>query len=88
MNLGDCVSGPLWPEETAQLLNELGWPIVHGNHDRGVLEGNFAPDNLTDKFAADCLTTKSTSWLKTLPAELWPDDEIHLCHGTPENDNC
>src|SRR5215471_15524104 len=36
VNLGDCVSGPLWPSETAALLMALGWPTVRGNHDRWV----------------------------------------------------
>ena len=33
VNLGDCVSGPLWPRETAELLIRLGRPTVRGNHD-------------------------------------------------------
>jgi predicted phosphodiesterase len=37
VNLGDCVSGPLWPEETAAILRETSWPTVRGNHDRIVL---------------------------------------------------
>jgi predicted phosphodiesterase len=34
VNLGDCVSGPLWPRETAELLMRLSWPTVRGNHGR------------------------------------------------------
>ena len=34
VNLGDCVSGPLWPRETAELLIRFDWPTVRGNHDR------------------------------------------------------
>ena len=37
LNLGDIVSGPLWPEETAQWLIERGWPTIAGNHERQVL---------------------------------------------------
>ena len=36
VNLGDCVSGPLWPRETMERLEALGWPTVRGNHDRRV----------------------------------------------------
>ena len=36
INLGDCVSGPLWPRETVERLMSLGWPTVRGNHDRRV----------------------------------------------------
>ena len=28
VNLGDCVSGPLWPRETMDLLDTLGLPIA------------------------------------------------------------
>jgi predicted phosphodiesterase len=38
VNLGDCVSGPLWPRETAQLLMRLDWRTVRGNHDRWVTD--------------------------------------------------
>jgi putative phosphoesterase len=37
MNLGDIVSGPLWPQETATLLRTLAWPTVRGNHERQLL---------------------------------------------------
>jgi Calcineurin-like phosphoesterase len=42
VNLGDCVSGPLWPRETAELLMRLSWPTVRGNHDRWVTD--WPPD--------------------------------------------
>lgn len=28
LNLGDCVSGPLWPAETLQLLRRADWPTA------------------------------------------------------------
>jgi predicted phosphodiesterase len=33
VNLGDCVSGPLWPRETAHRLMRLDWPTIRGNHE-------------------------------------------------------
>ena len=36
INLGDCVSGPLWPRETFERLEALDLPTVRGNHDRRV----------------------------------------------------
>ncbi|CAH2407389.1 hypothetical protein MES5069_60041 [Mesorhizobium escarrei] len=36
VNLGDCVSGPLWPRETMERLEALALPTVRGNHDRRV----------------------------------------------------
>jgi len=38
VNLGDCVSGPLWPRETIELLMRLDWPTIRGNHDRWVTD--------------------------------------------------
>lgn len=36
VNLGDSVSGPLWPRETMERLEALSQPTVRGNHDRRV----------------------------------------------------
>ena len=38
VNLGDTVSGPLLPLETAQRLRKLPWLHVAGNHERQVLQ--------------------------------------------------
>jgi len=37
LNLGDILSGPLWPAETADWLMPRGWPTIAGNHERQVL---------------------------------------------------
>ena len=34
VNLGDCVTGLLWPRETLELLDTLKLPTVRGEHDR------------------------------------------------------
>ena len=54
IDLGDCVSGPLWPAETYEVLRRLQLPTVRGNHDRalGTLAAKFG---LSDAFAADAL---------------------------------
>lgn len=36
-NLGDCLSGPLWPQETAALLMQEKWATIAGNHERQLL---------------------------------------------------
>jgi predicted phosphodiesterase len=38
VNLGDCVTNPLWPRETLELLDTLSLPTVRGNHDRWIAE--------------------------------------------------
>lgn len=86
LNLGDCVSGPLWPEKTAKYLREQKWPTVRGNHDRIV----SWPDQTlgkTDKWAKPHLSEDSIEWLRDLPPT-WatPEGDVLACHGTPGSD--
>ncbi|WP_150525898.1 metallophosphoesterase family protein [Roseibium sediminis] len=87
VNLGDCVSGPLWPEETAQLLMEQEWPTVRGNHDRQVLNALSSPETTTDGFSIRRLSETSKQWLASLQPTIRFSEEIFLCHGTPTRDN-
>jgi predicted phosphodiesterase len=87
INLGDCVSGPLWPEETAQLLRARDWITVRGNHDRVVAAGNIPPSNRTDSFTAAALSPASLHWLAGLPATARPAEWILACHATPRDDD-
>jgi predicted phosphodiesterase len=86
-NLGDCVSGPLWPRETVELLMRLNWPTVRGNHDRWVTD--WPPDKhyRSDAFAYQALESSQLAWLRALPAALEVDDEVFACHGRPDDDN-
>jgi predicted phosphodiesterase len=84
VNLGDCLSGPLWPAETADLLMDLGWPTVRGNHDRWLT----APPDPVGPWEADTLpqlTSAHHAWLAALPATLTLG-EAFLCHATPRSD--
>ena len=42
VNLGDSLSGPLQPSETAAFLMAQPWPQLAGNHERQLLD--FAPE--------------------------------------------
>lgn len=90
VNLGDIVSGPLWPTETAERLMALGWPTIAGNHERQLLAGlDAAPGfalGASDAHAAARLTTAQRDWLATLPATRWLADDLFCCHGTPDSD--
>ncbi len=85
-NLGDCLSGPLWPLETAQLLMAENWPTVAGNHERQLL--TLLPDeqNDSDRFTAACLDAATWRWLDALPATLSLANDLLLCHGSPASD--
>jgi predicted phosphodiesterase len=87
VNLGDCVTSPLWPKETFEFLQSLELPTVRGNHDRWIEE--FPDDRLSSagRFARNALTAEQRRVLHELPARIDLGDGILACHGTPDNDS-
>ncbi len=85
-NLGDHISGPLWPKETIQYLMKQEWTQIMGNHDRQLI--SVAPENHgpSDRYAFQFLDETELAWLRTLPATLSIQDEFLLVHGTPVSD--
>ncbi|MDX7949996.1 metallophosphoesterase family protein [Lichenihabitans sp. Uapishka_5] len=86
VNLGDCVSGPLWPAETLALLRRLDWPTARGNHDRTVALGSSAGLGASDRFARERLSEDDCAWLGSRPALLRLDDGIVALHARPDDD--
>ncbi|UNK57583.1 metallophosphatase family protein [Pseudoxanthomonas daejeonensis] len=84
VNLGDIVSGPLWPRETLDRLLPLELPTIAGNHERQLL-GEPAALAPSDAHARQALRPAQLDWLRALPALLRLDDVL-LCHGTPGSD--
>ena len=85
--LGDNLSGPLLPLETAQWLMASGWPVLAGNHERQVLEWTPEAGGASDGFARAALGTAELDWLRSLqPVWAWAPDVL-LCHGTPRRDD-
>ena len=84
VNLGDIVSGPLWPRETLDRLIPLELPTIAGNHERQLLGDptTLAP---SDAHARQALTPAQLAWIRALPPLLRIDDVL-LCHGTPGSD--
>lgn len=85
LNLGDVLSGPLWPAETAAWLMTRGWPTIAGNHERQVLTDPPERMNASDVFARAALGSEALAWMAALPATLALDG-MFLCHGTPASD--
>lgn len=85
INLGDSLSGPLWPAETADLLMREGWPTIAGNHERQLL--THAPErmNASDRFARGCLSDAHLAWLAAQPETLELDGVLCV-HGSPRSD--
>ncbi|MDJ1160055.1 metallophosphoesterase family protein [Chelatococcus sp. SYSU_G07232] len=86
VNLGDCVSGPLWPRETCERLMELDLPTVRGNHDRVVGTGRPGALGLSDRHAYDALDDAQRAWLAGLPPRLTLAGGVTLFHATPADD--
>lgn len=86
VNLGDGLSGPLWPRETADRLMALGLPTLAGNHERQLLSLPLDRMGASDAFAAERLQDRHRAWLASLPATLRPAPGVLCCHGTPSTD--
>ena len=91
VNLGDILSGPLQPAETAELLMARNFSTIRGNHERQVLElidqGQYLDPLSTDGYTAGQLTSAHLDWIRSLPASLeLAGGDVLLCHGTPASD--
>ena len=98
VNLGDTLSGPLLPQETAQRLHPLPWLHVAGNHERQVLRLPVARQNASDAYTSSQLAETDRSWLASHAdpcdprlhrGEVWPErlgPDVALCHGSPRSD--
>ncbi len=84
IHLGDCVSGPLWPRETLELLQATGIASVRGNHDRWVAEGVTGG---ADAYARQQLDAAQIAWLHALPFSLRPQPGLLAFHARPDDDN-
>jgi len=86
VNLGDTLSGPLFPAECADRLIPLGIPTIRGNHERQLLTLERNQMGESDRYTAECLRRDHFSWMAQIPESLWIQDEVLLVHGTPDSD--
>ena len=98
VNLGDTLSGPLLPAETAQRLQKLAWLHVAGNHERQVLRLPLERQSASDAFTSGQLSQAEKRWLTShadscdadlYQGQRWPDQlgrDVALCHGSPRSD--
>jgi putative phosphoesterase len=86
INLGDCVTSPLWPRETYDLLTSLALVTVRGNHDRSLTDRPFDDLPPVGKFAHQALTAAQRQFLGALPARVEVAPGILAVHGTPDDD--
>ena len=87
INLGDFVSGPLWPREVCDLLMASSDLTIRGNHDRWVSGPDPARMGSSDRYAYSNLGADHRHWLGALPTSADAGNGIFACHGTPTDDN-
>ena len=81
VNLGDSLSGPLMPRETAQFLMAEGWYSLAGNHERQLLADDGKAKGASDQYALSQLTQTELDWLSTQTHRHQLTDDILICHG-------
>ena len=86
VNLGDSLSGPLLPLETAQFLMAQDWEHLAGNHERQLLTQDSGSRGPSDEFAHAQLSSKEFEWIASLKPSAQYSPDILLCHGTPDSD--
>ena len=86
VNLGDCVTSPLWPRETLELLQSLSLPTIRGNHDRWIAQAASSPSTPSIVFTRGALGAGQCVTLGALPTTLEVADGVLAVHGTPTSD--
>ncbi|MCO6417787.1 metallophosphatase family protein [Siccirubricoccus sp. KC 17139] len=87
VNLGDCISGPLWPAESCAALMATGMPTLRGNHDRWVADAALAERLPSDRYARAETSAAQQDWLRALPPLLRPLPGVLAFHACPADDN-
>ena len=86
VDLGDLLSGPLQPRETAQRLLALGLPTVAGNHERQLLTVPRGHMGASDRLAHDAISDRHRAWLASLPPTLEVAAGVLTFHSSPTDD--
>jgi predicted phosphodiesterase len=87
VTLGDHLSGPLLPADTAAFLSTQPWTHIAGNHERQLLEDAPTPAGPSDRYTRPRLSPEHLDWLRSLPPILTvANGDVLLCHGSPRSD--
>jgi putative phosphoesterase len=87
VDLGDCVSGPLWPHETFERLDALALPTVRGNHDRNLAGPLSDTMWASDRIAHQALNAAQRRKLGALPFSLEIAAGVTAFHACPKDDD-
>jgi predicted phosphodiesterase len=87
VDLGDRLSGPLWPADAAQIFDDLRPRGVRGNHDRVLGTAPREAMGPSDAFAFDDTGPEARAALAALPESLRPCEGVLAFHASPGNDS-
>ncbi len=88
VDLGDCVSGPLWPRKTLERLATLDTLIaIRGNHDRQVATVPRDALGTWDRLAAEELSEEQRTQLLARPVSQSIAPDVIAFHATPARDD-
>lgn len=85
IDLGDAVSGPLWPAECFDMLGGLDSVALRGNHDRWVAAATVDDLGPADAFAWERLAAPQRAALGARPM-VFRDGGILAMHALPDDD--
>ena len=85
-NLGDSLSGPLQPLETATVLMGQPWVQLAGNHERQLMDFSSSRRGPSDQYTHSLLNSEVFEWMANLRPAQALNEEVFLCHGTPRSD--
>ena len=83
LQLGDALSGPLWPRETAEILRGLDAVHVRGNHDVSLVEPGTYPPGRSDLFALERIDAGTLDWIRGWPRTHAIGGDVLAFHGAP-----
>jgi predicted phosphodiesterase len=84
VQIGDAVSGPLWPRETADILRGLDAVHVRGNHDVSLHSPEVYAPGRADRYALSVLDADTIEWIRSWPSRHAIGDDVLCFHGAPQ----
>lgn len=86
VNLGDSLSGPLLPRETAECLRQQAWLHLAGNHERQLLTLPVDRMGASDAHTRARLDAETLQWLAAQRPAHRHSADVFFCHGSPRSD--
>jgi putative phosphoesterase len=87
VQVGDALSGPLWPQETADRLRALDAAHVRGNHDVALVDPASHRPGRTDLWTLERIDADTLEWLRALPGTHAVGTELLCFHGAPHQED-